>query len=920
MARIQLVEMGEEEEDEVPERVAAVEAFNTRHVMRSTSARGLLTELETPKNIEWEPLDRSFGHGVAEVFRNRLWLEEKYDPLVPAQVRPPRRRRRRRWRLDDSIWTPRKMHGNSKDYYETDASMHTIFDTDWELASASMSKTVERADQRGSDCIDMDDNGVHDALDEIQEILWEHRAMIYGAFDYYSALMDNGKDTHGEIDMFQVSYNAFTEFARDCNFIGKALSWSILDLIWTSCNSMPHNALEHLRTLDKWNHPRKMCRHEFMQALVRIATTLYITTKIETSASVAVTRLCENLETLLPPEALQNSNRFRLERCYNEHTERSLVRNQESLRAIFSVYARQNTDLSDELQDTKLMSIGEWLAFAGHFQLLQTGQLSYFGAKMIFKWSMIRARPDHTAASERKMRHLSFEDFMEALLRVACVMALPSDAEIEAAEAQDAGEYLQALVEANELDAFVDARKVGWMAQPRQHISRCMAHLASILVRAAKLDVHQKKLGKDTDAAALMTRPLTESEVIKFTERRKHNTVSYHMQSRAGLLDGIRAAASIVRARLLLVLQNIDIFKGLDDEQLDGLCGAMSQAPFEEGQYVFDQGDEGDTFFVITEGVAAALRTEADSKDEKELAILGEGAFFGERALLKNQVRYAGIRAESKQLFTMFITRDDFQRVLGSPLERLVPDQYRLEAEELVHRLAEVPLFSSLKPDQIQLVADRCTEVTFAHGKDIVTQGDHGNAFYVITKGSADVLRWPEDATDAEDDSDEDETTTDAVRKATAQPEVLSSLRAWDAFGERALLKNEVRYATVRVTTDELHAMCISRDVLEAALGRSLTARQGMLQRRGSFAGTVGLAGFVRRNPGDPAPAGGKRLAPLLRAALINERKLLAKAMEKETSAANAELLGPTSSTAAGKARTRSAGSMRPQRQPSRKF
>jgi len=45
------------------------------------------------------------------------------------------------------------------------------------------------------------------------------------------------------------------------------------------------------------------------------------------------------------------------------------------------------------------------------------------------------------------------------------------------------------------------------------------------------------------------------------------------------------------------------------------------------------------TFYIITEGVATALRTEAGSADERELGTLGEGAFFGERALIKNQVK-----------------------------------------------------------------------------------------------------------------------------------------------------------------------------------------------------------------------------------------------------------------------------------------
>ena len=140
-------------------------------------------------------------------------------------------------------------------------------------------------------------------------------------------------------------------------------------------------------------------------------------------------------------------------------------------------------------------------------------------------------------------------------------------------------------------------------------------------------------------------------------------------------------------------------------------------------------------FYVITEGVAAVLRTEPDSHEEKELGILGEGAFFGERALIKNQVRYAAVVAESAQLFTVYITRDNFERAVGMPLEKLVPDKYRLDATELKASLTSLPLLKGLTLDQIKIVADRCTEMRFPKDTDIVKQGEKGDMCYIITRG-----------------------------------------------------------------------------------------------------------------------------------------------------------------------------------------
>ena len=57
------------------------------------------------------------------------------------------------------------------------------------------------------------------------------------------------------------------------------------------------------------------------------------------------------------------------------------------------------------------------------------------------------------------------------------------------------------------------------------------------------------------------------------------------------------------------------------------------------------------------------------------VARLGEGACFGERALLRDDVRYASVLATSR-LFTLYIRRDTFEAVLGK-LADLVPDTYQ---------------------------------------------------------------------------------------------------------------------------------------------------------------------------------------------------------------------------------------------------
>ena len=49
--------------------------------------------------------------------------------------------------------------------------------------------------------------------------------------------------------------------------------------------------------------------------------------------------------------------------------------------------------------------------------------------------------------------------------------------------------------------------------------------------------------------------------------------------------------------------------------------------------------------------------------------------FFGERALLKHEPRFASVRALSL-LRTVSITQATFEEVMGKPLSELLPDYY----------------------------------------------------------------------------------------------------------------------------------------------------------------------------------------------------------------------------------------------------
>ena len=72
---------------------------------------------------------------------------------------------------------------------------------------------------------------------------------------------------------------------------------------------------------------------------------------------------------------------------------------------------------------------------------------------------------DATPRGHLRETHLPYESFLEALCRVAMLKALPTDDEIEAAGARDAGVYLEDLRSRDaRVRGALRTRKTGWYA------------------------------------------------------------------------------------------------------------------------------------------------------------------------------------------------------------------------------------------------------------------------------------------------------------------------------------------------------------------------------------------------------------------------------------------------------------------------
>ncbi len=97
------------------------------------------------------------------------------------------------------------------------------------------------------------------------------------------------------------------------------------------------------------------------------------------------------------------------------------------------------------------------------------------------------------------------------------------------------------------------------------------------------------------------------------------------------------------KQKWLPILKKARIFKDLSMEEIEILASAMFYSEFDEGQALVYEGEPGNELFIIVEGTVA-VSVFSEGKDI-ELVRLGAGDFFGEMAMLEQELRSATCRA-----------------------------------------------------------------------------------------------------------------------------------------------------------------------------------------------------------------------------------------------------------------------------------
>jgi CRP-like cAMP-binding protein len=116
--------------------------------------------------------------------------------------------------------------------------------------------------------------------------------------------------------------------------------------------------------------------------------------------------------------------------------------------------------------------------------------------------------------------------------------------------------------------------------------------------------------------------------------------------------------------------------------------------------------------------------------------------------------------------------------------------------------LKSVPMFSTCTPEQLDHLAELGDLETFAAGQAVVTEGDEGDRFFVVTSGKVRVQRAGSD---------------------------VASLGTGEYFGELALFDPAPRNATVVASEGPAALVSLTRSAFTAALDHMPSLRDALL-------------------------------------------------------------------------------------------
>ena len=117
---------------------------------------------------------------------------------------------------------------------------------------------------------------------------------------------------------------------------------------------------------------------------------------------------------------------------------------------------------------------------------------------------------------------------------------------------------------------------------------------------------------------------------------------------------------------LLTLLQRIELFTGLDNDQFSKLAAIVEHRQLKPGEVVFQQGTQGDQLYIVKSGFVEVIVDETGHASERTIVHLGPGQSVGEMALVDQGSRSATVRATGDETVIVSLSRRAFENLCES--------------------------------------------------------------------------------------------------------------------------------------------------------------------------------------------------------------------------------------------------------------
>lgn len=248
--------------------------------------------------------------------------------------------------------------------------------------------------------------------------------------------------------------------------------------------------------------------------------------------------------------------------------------------------------------------------------------------------------------------------------------------------------------------------------------------------------------------------------------------------------------------------ENLQTMVLLDTNRCAEIAAVAWKEQVPKGKEVIMEGDlNADYFYVVNKGnfevmvknngeaVPQSAERAMAKTESKVVGQIGPGGSFGELALLYLVPRAATVKATT-DAEVWVIDRVNFKSILMKVSNEKI--------NEYVGYLNRVNMLDPLSTAEKEGLAKAFVEMHFTQGELITQQGDVGSTFYVLYEGEAEIIK------------DNKHVGEMKASKGRNDPKFC---------GEKALLNNEPRAATIRVTSETAKALALDRDSFNMLLG-----------------------------------------------------------------------------------------------------